>query len=81
MFAVAQVLLASPPTPVVPSAALIRDDTGARLFVVVGHEVQERLVQLGEASGDAVAVLSGVKAGDSVVLQPGADVRDGVRVR
>ena len=81
MFAVAQVLLASPPTPVVPPAALVRDDTGARLFVVVGHEVQERLVQLGETSGDEVAILSGVKAGDSVVLQPGAEVRDGVRVR
>ena len=81
MFAVAQVLLANPPTPVVPSSAVVRDDTGARLYVVVGREVQERLVQLGETTGDVVAVLSGVKAGDSVVLQPGGDVRDGVRVR
>jgi membrane fusion protein (multidrug efflux system) len=80
MFAVAKVLLDTPPTPVVPAAALVRDDAGARLFVVVGHEVQERLVQLGETVGDAVAVVSGVKPGDIVVLQPSASVHDGARV-
>lgn len=80
MFAVAKVLLASPPTPVVPSAALLRDDTGARVFVVVGKEAEERLVQLGETEGDAVAVLNGVRPGDSVVLEPSADLHDGTRV-
>jgi hypothetical protein len=43
-------------------------------------EVQERLVQLGEAKGNLVAVLGGVKPGEAVVLQPGPDVRDGARV-
>jgi membrane fusion protein, multidrug efflux system len=80
MFAVAKVLLDTPPTPVVPAAALVRDDAGARLFVVVGHEVQERLVQLGETVGDAVAVVSGVKPGDLVVLRPGPNVHDGTHV-
>jgi membrane fusion protein, multidrug efflux system len=81
MFAVAKVLLASPETPVVPSATVVRDDTGtARLYVVVGREVQERLVQVGETVGDVVAIASGIKSGDKVVLKPGADVHDGVRV-
>jgi RND family efflux transporter MFP subunit len=80
MFAVAKVLLAMPPTPVVPTAAVVRDETGTRLFVVVGQQIQERLVQLGETVGDVVAVLSGVKPGDRVVLRPGADVHDGARV-
>jgi membrane fusion protein (multidrug efflux system) len=80
MFAVAKVLLDTPPTAVVPSAALVRDDAGARVFVVVGHEVQERLVQLGETVGDVVAVASGVKPGDIVVLRPGANVHDGTHV-
>jgi RND family efflux transporter MFP subunit len=80
MFAVGKVLLSNPPTPVVPAAAVVRDETGARLFVVVGHEVQERLVQLGESEADVVAVVAGVKPGDSVVLRPAADIHDGVRV-
>jgi membrane fusion protein (multidrug efflux system) len=81
MFAVAKVLFATPTTPVVPSTTVVRDDTGtAHLFVVVGQEAQERLVQVGETVGDVVAIASGVKAGDKVVLQPGADMHDGVRV-
>jgi membrane fusion protein (multidrug efflux system) len=81
MFAVAKALLATPQTPVVPSTTVVRDDTGtARVYVVVGQEAQERLVQLGETVGDVVAVGSGVKSGDRVVLDPGADIHDGVRV-
>jgi membrane fusion protein (multidrug efflux system) len=80
MFAVAKLLLATPPTPVVPSAALLRDDTGARIFVVVGREVQERLVQLGETVGDVVAVVHGVQPGDRIVLRPAANLHDGTRV-
>jgi membrane fusion protein (multidrug efflux system) len=80
MFAVAKLLLATPPTPVVPLSALVRDDTGARLFVVVGREVQERLVQLGETVGEMVAVVHGVQAGESIVLRPPVNLHDGTRV-
>jgi membrane fusion protein (multidrug efflux system) len=80
MFAVAKLLLATPPTPVVPTAAVVQDDTGARLFVIAGKQAQERLVQLGETVGDVVAVVSGVSAGDAVVLHPGGDMHDGARV-
>ena len=80
MFAVGKLPLSSPPTPVVPTDALLRDETGARVFVVVGQEVQERLVQLGESAGDSVAVIGGVRAGDRVVLRPSAEMHDGLRV-
>ncbi len=81
MFAVARLELGERPHLVVPAAALQRDETEARVYVVGSDkEVQERIVQLGEAKGDAVAVLSGVKVGEAVVLQPGPDVRDGARV-
>ena len=91
MFAVSKIELASKPHAVVPKNALIEDDTGARLFVVVpsgesqapggGQKLaQERLVQVGEQVGDAVAVISGVKQGESVVIQPGPDLRDGAHV-
>ena len=81
MFAVARLELAEKPQPVVDAKALARDDTEARVFVVgPDKRIEERLVQLGESKGDVVAVLSGVRPGESVVLQPGPDVRDGARV-
>jgi membrane fusion protein (multidrug efflux system) len=80
MFAVARIELGAKPHPVVPRAALVTDDTGSRVFVVAAAQVQERLVQLGEAVGDQVAVIDGVKAGETVVVQPGPDVRDGAQV-
>ena len=37
-------------------------------------------MQLGESVGDVTAVVDGVKAGETVVVQPGPDVRDGAQV-
>ena len=80
MFAVAKIDLGDKPRAVVPKNAVQQDDTGARVYVVAGAQVQERLVQLGESQGDLVAVVEGVKPGESVVVSPGPDVRDGARV-
>ncbi len=80
MFAVARVEVGDKTRPVVPAASVVKDDTGARVFVVAEAQVQERLVQLGETSGDVVAVMSGVQPGENVVVNPGPDVRDGARV-
>ena len=81
MFAVAKLQLSEKSKPVVSSKTLARDDTAARVFVVgADGRIQERLVRLGETKGDVVAVLSGVRPGETVVLQPGPDVRDGARV-
>jgi membrane fusion protein, multidrug efflux system len=80
MFAVARIEIGSQPSPVVPATAVVRDETEARVFVVGSDKiVQERLVQLGETKGDLVAIASGVRAGERVVVRPGADLRDGVR--
>jgi membrane fusion protein (multidrug efflux system) len=81
MFAVARIELGEQVRPVVPPAAVVRDEAENRVFVVgADRAVQERLVQLGEQQGDAVAVLKGVRTGEAVVVEPGPDVRDGVRV-
>jgi len=81
MFAVVKVALGEHPRPVVPVTALVKDETNARVFVVVGGQVQERTVQLGAQQGDLTAVLNGVKVGESVILSPGADVHDGAKVQ
>jgi membrane fusion protein (multidrug efflux system) len=81
MFAVARLQLAERSKAVVESKAIARDDATARVFVVgADKRIQERLIRTGESKGDLVAVLSGVRPGEIVVLQPGADVRDGARV-
>jgi RND family efflux transporter MFP subunit len=80
MFAVAKIELGTQPRTTVPLASILKDDTGSRVFVVEGGIVQERLVALGETVDDTVAVTSGVKVGENVVIQPGPDVRDGARV-
>lgn len=80
MFAVAKIDLGDTPRPVVPKAAVVEDDTGARVFVVTGQQVQERLVQPGETVGDLTAIVQGVKVGESVVVSPGPDVHDGAKV-
>ena len=81
MFAVAKVPLGEHSHPVLPQAAMIKEETGARAFVVVQGQVQERVLQLGSTQGDVTAILSGVKAGESVVLSPGPDVQDGAKVQ
>jgi membrane fusion protein, multidrug efflux system len=81
MFAVAKLQLGEKLRPVVAARALARDDTASRVFVVgAENRVEERLVRLGETKEDMVAVLSGVHAGENVVLEPGSNVRDGARV-
>jgi len=80
MFAVARIELGSKPHAVVPKAAVVTDDSGSRIYVVAGAQVQERLVQLGATAGDVVTVVEGVKPGEMVVVQPGPDVRDGAQV-
>jgi membrane fusion protein (multidrug efflux system) len=80
MFAVARIELGDKPRPVVPTASIVKDDTGARVFVVADGLAQERLVALGETVEDVVAVTSGVQPGEKVVVKPGPDVRDGARV-
>jgi len=80
MFAVAKIDLGDTPRPVVPKTSVVQDDTGARVFVVAGQQVQERLVQLGETVGDVTAVVQGVKSGENVVVTPGPDVHDGAKV-
>ena len=51
------------------------------VFLIKGNKVSETPVTLGEQLGDMVEVLSGVKAGDRVVLQPLNKMKDGMRIK
>jgi RND family efflux transporter MFP subunit len=80
MFAVARLQIGDKKLPAVPTTAVKKDETGARVFVVVDKRVQERVVQLGGERDGIVGIAAGVKPGESVVVKPGADVRDGAAV-
>jgi membrane fusion protein (multidrug efflux system) len=81
MFAVAQLEVGQKKLPVVPKAAVVKDDSGsAHVFAVVDGIAQERLVQLGGDRDGRVGVVVGIKEGEKVVVKPGPDVHDGVQV-
>ena len=66
----------------VPSAALVQSDGGgARVWVIERGRVSSRPVDLGPPREDQTEVRSGLEGGESVVLNPPAGLKNGVRVR
>jgi HlyD family secretion protein len=64
---------------VVPASAIAERGGRKVVYVVENNKAREVSVQAGAAAGDMVPV-SGVKAGDKIVLKPSERVRDGVAV-
>lgn len=80
-FATAQIEHASMlPGLLVPAAAVRTVSGTARVFVVNGDRVEERVVMVGQTVGERVELTSGVKAGERVVANGVERVVDGVRV-
>jgi HlyD family secretion protein len=69
-----------PVTTVNPSAVVERHGVKV-VFLIKGDRVAETPVTVGERSGEMLRIMSGVKAGDRVVLAPGNRLRDGARIR
>ena len=65
-----------------PAAAIVQRD-GADVAFVVGDKntVEQRTLKLGRAMGDDRQVVSGLTAGDEVVLDPPAGLKGGALVR
>jgi len=68
----------------IPDAAITnRTPTGAEVFVIgPENRIARRTVTLGQRTGSTgrTAVLTGLEAGERVVLNPSSDIRDGVVV-
>jgi membrane fusion protein (multidrug efflux system) len=62
-------------------SALLEDDGNQRVFVVQGGKAVSRAVTLGLTNGPLVEVLSGVGAGDPVVVVGQGTLKDGSPVR
>ncbi|HEX2207150.1 MAG TPA: HlyD family efflux transporter periplasmic adaptor subunit, partial [Longimicrobium sp.] len=65
----------------VPTSALFRAGDGWAVFVVEGGRAVRRPVAVGRQAGLAAQVVSGLREGETVVVHPGNELEDGVRVR
>jgi RND family efflux transporter MFP subunit len=66
----------------VPAAAIVQRDGADVAFAMAGEDkVELRKIEVGRTLGDDRQVVSGLSAGDSVVLDPPATLEDGSRVR
>lgn len=65
----------------IPYTALLDDGGQPYVFVVAGGIAHRRDVVAATASGDRVAVASGVAAGQRVVTEGGTAIEDGMKVR
>ncbi|MCC7416198.1 MAG: efflux RND transporter periplasmic adaptor subunit [Acidobacteria bacterium] len=85
LFARAEVQVGTAPgSLVVPPAALVRDGADpsrAQTFVVAGGKAERRDVTVGIEAADAVQVISGLNAGDEVVLDPPSALGPGTPVQ
>jgi len=64
----------------IPRAALVKRGGMDGVFVVRGGVASFRLVQLADGSGDDIEVLSGLVAGDQVVLDPPSTLTEGAAI-
>ena len=63
-----------------PSSALILSEEGVVVQLVEDGVVRSRTVEVGLRSGDLVEILSGVEAGEAIVLKAGSFVSPGDRI-
>lgn len=66
---------------VTPVSSLVGARDARAVYVVQDGKAERRQVRIGQASGDLVEVLEGVRVGDSVVVAGAEQLRDGVAVR
>jgi RND family efflux transporter MFP subunit len=73
----------APATPrvMVPKAAVRKADGKSIVFVVKDDKVERRAISVGQEQGDQVEVISGVTAGERVVIDGPATLKDGDKVK
>ena len=65
-----------------PGDSLVTRSNGPQLAVVgPGNKIHYQIVQLGRDFGNEIEILGGLEGGESVVINPSDDVREGAEVR
>ena len=73
--------VAAPRRVFVPAAAIVKSGDAAYVWVIEDGVLARRPVDVGPARGDRVEVRSGLSGGESLVLQPSADLKAGAKVK
>jgi len=81
MFAEGRLMLAEEPGIVVPESALRASGSLISILVVEQGHAIEHIVEPGEPNHSWVEIHGGIKAGETVVVNPPADLTDGAPVR
>lgn len=81
MFADVELTVGSQQLPSVPKAAVLQSEEQSRLFVVANGRVEERVVAIGPAIGERVAVVRGVAVNDRVVASDPGKLTNGQTVQ
>ncbi len=64
-------------TPAIPNDAIAYRGSLPVAFVITPHGVEMRVLRLGDTMGDRTAVLSGLGAGERVIVNPSPDLKSG----
>jgi HlyD family secretion protein len=64
----------------IPASALFREGEGWAVYAVEQGRATKRSVQIGQRTGLAAQIVSGMQRGDRVISHPDDRVRDGVRI-
>lgn len=67
-------------TLVIPAGALVSDGQVARVFIADGGVARGRMVTAGTRVGDQLEILSGLSAGEAVIVRPPQSLADGGRI-
>ncbi len=73
--------VAAPVRVTVPLTAVVRATGSARVWIIEKDRAVARAVELGRETGDSIEIRSGLSGGETVVLAPPADLKEGARVR
>jgi membrane fusion protein (multidrug efflux system) len=65
---------------VIPAAALVREGEETAVFVAMGDKAQRRPVQVGLSDGMDIEIVSGVKAGEMVIVDGQAGLPDEAKI-
>jgi RND family efflux transporter MFP subunit len=65
---------------IIPATALVREGEETAVFVVMGDKAQRRPVQVGLTDGTDLEIVSGVRAGEMVIVEGQNGLPDGAKI-
>jgi len=65
----------------IAKAAVVHKDGGDFVFVIKGNRVEQRVIRLGQETGDSYFVLEGLSGGESTAVLESTNCHDGDRVK